>query len=122
MNCLHTPILFLVLYLRGARTHPLRLLCLAEGLHALAEGPSGLHTAPLSSTVGSPGPAAGHQIIGSYISRLLIDCPYVACPLIVGSAGDSNLSGRLNSGSAGAGLWACRLNSCPPSKAPSACP
>ncbi|MEQ2297958.1 hypothetical protein AMECASPLE_000157 [Ameca splendens] len=112
MDCLHS----LFLSLRGARTHPLRLLCFAEGLHGLAEGPSGLRTAPLSSTVGSPGPAAGRQIIGSYISGLLIACPYVAgllivCPyvagpLIIGSARDSNRSSRLNSGPASDGLWA----------------
>ncbi|MEQ2297185.1 hypothetical protein AMECASPLE_032247 [Ameca splendens] len=94
-SCLH----FLSLSLRGVRTHPLHLLCLsgsAADLHGLAEGPSGLRTVPLSSTMGSPGPAASRQIIGSYIA------------------------GRLNSGSAGDGLRAVRLNSCLPSEAPSA--
>ncbi|MED6245700.1 hypothetical protein ATANTOWER_006804 [Ataeniobius toweri] len=129
-TCLH----FLFLSLRGVRTHPLHLLCLggsAADLHGLAEGPSGLRTSPLSSTVGSPGPAAGRQIIGFYVAAMLIACPYVAglliaCPyiagllitrlaedgpLIAGSAGDSHRSVRLNSGSAGDGLRASRLNS-----------
>ncbi|MEQ2225879.1 hypothetical protein ILYODFUR_022077 [Ilyodon furcidens] len=140
--CLH----FLFLSLRGARTHHLRPLCLsgsAADLHGLTEGPSGLRTVPLSSTVGSPGPAAGCQIISSCVADLLIAYPYVAGPLIAGSAGDGPMSagsardghpsgrlnsgsagdghrsGRLNSGSAGDGL---RLNSCSPSKATSARP
>ncbi|MEQ2280944.1 hypothetical protein AMECASPLE_025386 [Ameca splendens] len=100
----------------------------------------------LQRSLGSPGPAAGRQIIGCYVTGLLIACPYFASPLIGGlardspligrsagdghrsdrliarSAGDSHRSGCLNSGSAGAGLWACRLNSHPPSKVPSARP
>ncbi|MEQ2226651.1 hypothetical protein ILYODFUR_029505 [Ilyodon furcidens] len=106
-TCLH----FLFLSLRSARMHPLCMLGLggsAADLRGLTEGPSGLctdhlgssgfRTAPLSSTVGSPGPAAGCQFIGSYIASLLI----------AGSAGDSHRAGR--------------LNSCPPSEAPSAHP
>ncbi|KAK5624076.1 hypothetical protein CRENBAI_017754 [Crenichthys baileyi] len=46
----------------------------------------GFHTAPLSSTVGSPGPTAGCQIIGSYVAGRLIACPHVAGLLIAGSA------------------------------------
>ncbi|KAK5623058.1 hypothetical protein CRENBAI_020559 [Crenichthys baileyi] len=108
-------------------------------LLGLSESPRGLRTAPLSSTVGSPGPAAGRQIIGSYvtclhssyvaglliacpyiaglliacpyIAGLLIACPYVAGPLIAGSAGEGHRSGRLNSGSAGEGLRDGSLNS-----------
>ncbi|KAK5600270.1 hypothetical protein CRENBAI_002628 [Crenichthys baileyi] len=124
-TCLH----FLFLSLRGARTHHLRLLCLggsAADPHGLAKGPSSLCATPLSSTVGSPGPAAGRQIIGfyvtgllsSYVADLLIACPYVAGLLIAGSARD----GCLNSGPVGDGLRAVRLNSCPPSEAPSAHP
>ncbi|KAK5600178.1 Calcium-activated potassium channel subunit alpha-1 [Crenichthys baileyi] len=69
----------------------------------------GFRTAPLSSTMGSPGPATGRQIIDSYVAGLLIGglliaCSYVAGLLIAGSAGDG------------------RLNSCPPSEAPSAHP
>ncbi|KAK5599586.1 hypothetical protein CRENBAI_018896, partial [Crenichthys baileyi] len=99
---------------------------------------SGFRTAPLSSTVGFPGPAAS----------LLIACPYVADLLIAGSARDglqaghlnsgctgaglrihrlnsgsawdSIRAGRLNSGSVGDGVRAVHLNSCPPSEAPSA--
>ncbi|KAK5599485.1 hypothetical protein CRENBAI_020545 [Crenichthys baileyi] len=100
-NCLHpwfpfrrsswrTCLYFLFLSLRGTRTHPL--LCLggsAADLQGLAEGPSCLRTAPLSSTVGSPGPAAGRQIIGSYVTGLLVACPYatgllIACPYVAG--------------------------------------
>ncbi|MED6267877.1 hypothetical protein CHARACLAT_016539, partial [Characodon lateralis] len=73
-TCLH----FLFLSLRGVRTHPLRLLCLVGDLQGLAEGPSSLCTTPLSSAVGSPGPATGCQFIGSYVTGLLIACPYVA--------------------------------------------
>ncbi|KAK5601521.1 hypothetical protein CRENBAI_024727 [Crenichthys baileyi] len=128
MNCLHpwfqfrrsswrTCLHFLFLSLREARTHPFRLLC----LH-LAEGPSGLRNAPLSSTMGSPGPAAGCQIIGSYVTGLLnsyvagllIACPYVAGLLIAGSARDGLRAGRLNSGSVRDGLQAICLNSCSP--------
>ncbi|MEQ2219145.1 hypothetical protein XENOCAPTIV_013219 [Xenoophorus captivus] len=46
----------------------------------------------------------------------------MASLLIAGSAGDRHRAGPLNSGSAGDGLWAVRLNSCPPSEAPSANP
>ncbi|MEQ2232855.1 hypothetical protein ILYODFUR_015710, partial [Ilyodon furcidens] len=122
-TCLH----FLFLSLRSARTHPLCMLCLsgsATDLHSLTEGPSGLctdrlgssgfRTAPLSSTMGSPGPAAGRQIIGSYVigrlivfsyvAGLLIACPYVVGLLIAGLAGEGHRSVRLNSGSAGDGL------------------
>ncbi|KAK5609419.1 hypothetical protein CRENBAI_009575 [Crenichthys baileyi] len=137
-TCLH----FLFLSLRSARTHPLCMLGLggsAADLHSLTEGPSGLctdhlgssgfRTVPLSFTVGSPGPAAGRQIIGSYVAGLLssyvtgllIACPYVAglliagstgdSLLIVGSAGDGHRASRLNSGSARDGLQASRLNS-----------
>ncbi|MEQ2309435.1 hypothetical protein AMECASPLE_038649 [Ameca splendens] len=121
----------LFLSMRGARMHPLRLLCLGgsvANLHSLTEGPSDLCTAPLSSTVGSPGHAAGRQIISSYITGLLSS--YLAGmlitgsagdgPLIAGSVGDGHRSGCLNSGSAGDGFRGGRLNSCPPSKAPSA--
>ncbi|KAK5619710.1 hypothetical protein CRENBAI_008581 [Crenichthys baileyi] len=85
--------------------------------------------------MGSPGPAAGHQIIGSYVAgRLLLrrrtaDCLPLrrrpahrwicrASRLNSGSAGDGFRAGCLNSGSAGDGLRAGRLNSCPPSEAP----
>ncbi|KAK5608095.1 hypothetical protein CRENBAI_004503 [Crenichthys baileyi] len=117
-----------------------RLQCLTgsgANLHGLTEGPSGLRTAPLSSTMGSPGPTVSRQIIGSYITgllstyvtgllstyvaSLLITCPYVANPLIAGlardgpliagSAGDGLWPGCLNSGSAGDGLGAGCLNS-----------
>ncbi|KAK5614137.1 hypothetical protein CRENBAI_008594 [Crenichthys baileyi] len=67
----------------GARTHPLHLLCLggfAAELHNLTKCPSGLRTAPLSSTMGSPGPTPGRQIIGSYVTGLLRS--YVADLLI----------------------------------------
>ncbi|KAK5602349.1 hypothetical protein CRENBAI_013353 [Crenichthys baileyi] len=82
-TCLH----FLFLSLRDARTHPLCLLCLsssAADLHTLAKGPSSLHTATLSYTVGSPSPAAGRQIFGSYVTGLLSS--YVAGLLIAGPA------------------------------------
>ncbi|KAK5602720.1 hypothetical protein CRENBAI_002502 [Crenichthys baileyi] len=126
MNCLHpwfpfrrsslrTCFRFLFLSLRSARTHPLCMLSLgasATDLYGLTEvpsglctdhlGSSGLRTAPLSYTLGSPGPAACHQIIDSYISGLLSS--YVAGLLIAGSAGDGHRAGRLNSGSAGDGL------------------
>ncbi|MED6254212.1 hypothetical protein ATANTOWER_019843 [Ataeniobius toweri] len=79
--------------------------------------------------VGSPGPAAGRQIIGSYVTCLL--SPFVAGPLIAGSAEDGPLiagsardglrAGRLNSRSAGDSLRA-GLNSCPPFEAPSGHP
>ncbi|KAK5623804.1 hypothetical protein CRENBAI_005004 [Crenichthys baileyi] len=83
---------------------------LAHGdLHGLAEGPSGLctdrlgssgfHTAPLLSTVGSPGPAAGRQITSSYVAGRLIVF-YVAGLLIAGSARDGLRASHLNSGSA----------------------
>ncbi|KAK5606727.1 hypothetical protein CRENBAI_016712 [Crenichthys baileyi] len=101
-NCLHswfpfrrslwrTCLPFLFLSLRSARTQPLCMLChggSAADLYGLTEGPSGLRTAPLSSTVGSPGPATGRQIIGSYVADLLITCPYVAGLLIARSAQD----------------------------------
>ncbi|MED6258935.1 hypothetical protein ATANTOWER_014554 [Ataeniobius toweri] len=95
----------------------------AADLHGLTEDPSGLctdfRTVPLNSTVGSPGPAVGHQIISSYVTGLLssyvagllIGCPYVASLLIAGSAGDVHWADRLNSGCAGDGLRAGRLNS-----------
>ncbi|MED6251854.1 hypothetical protein ATANTOWER_003823 [Ataeniobius toweri] len=65
----------------------------------------------MSFTVGSPGPAAGRQIIGSYVTGLLssyaaglrIVCPYVT--------GHGLWAGRPNSGSAGDGPRAGRLNS-----------
>ncbi|MEQ2202600.1 hypothetical protein XENOCAPTIV_008157 [Xenoophorus captivus] len=109
----------------GARMHPLCLLCLggsAADLHGLAKGPSGLRTAPLSSTVGSPGHAAGCQIISSYVASLLSS--YVADMHIAGSAGDGLRAGRLNSGSVGDGRLnsGSVMNSCPPSDAPSTHP
>ncbi|KAK5605495.1 hypothetical protein CRENBAI_011523 [Crenichthys baileyi] len=154
MDYLHFLLHFLVLSWRAPRTHPLCMLCLGGSVadrHCLGEGPSSSApitwvpavSAPLSSTVGSPGPAAGRQIIGSYITGrliifsyvagLLIACPCVAglliagsaggSPLIAGSARDGHRSFRLNSGSARDGHRAVRLNSCPPSEeAPSAHP
>ncbi|MED6232903.1 hypothetical protein ATANTOWER_004055 [Ataeniobius toweri] len=116
-----------------------------EDLHGLAEGPSDLHTAPLCSTMGSPDPATGCQIINPYVASLLIAGLLIAGSardghrsvllnsgsagdglragrLNSGSAGDGLRAGRLNSGSAGDGLRAGRLNSCPPFEAPSAHP
>ncbi|KAK5620556.1 hypothetical protein CRENBAI_022285 [Crenichthys baileyi] len=116
----------------GARTYPLRLLCLggsATELHGLAKGPSGLCTAllgsssfrtvPLSSTMGSPGPAAGRQVIGSYYASLLSSCvtdllivfSYITGLLIARSAGEGHRAGRLNFGSVRGDLRAFRLNS-----------
>ncbi|MED6257028.1 hypothetical protein ATANTOWER_007118 [Ataeniobius toweri] len=120
-SCLH----FLFLSLRGARAHLICLLCLggsAADLHGLAKGPSGLCTAhlgsssfcttPLSSTLGSPGPAAGLQIICSFVAGLLVTCFYIARLLIACSCVAS-----LQTASS---CVAVRLNSCPPSEAPSA--
>ncbi|MED6234082.1 hypothetical protein ATANTOWER_021863 [Ataeniobius toweri] len=119
-SCLH----FLFLSLRGARTHFLRLLCLggsAADLHSLAKGPSGLcnarlgssdfRIAPLSYTVGSPGPAASHQTASSCVTILQTARSVVAVHLNSGSPGDSLRAICLNSGSARDGLLAVHLNS-----------
>ncbi|KAK5603514.1 hypothetical protein CRENBAI_006003, partial [Crenichthys baileyi] len=126
------------------RTHPLCMLFLggsAADLHGLATGPSGLctdrlgsrgfHTAPLRSTVGSPGPTAGRQI-SSHCTACLGSSGFRTAPLssTVGSPGPatgrlfvfSYVAGLLIAGSARDCLRAGRLNSCPPSKAPSAHP
>ncbi|MEQ2169093.1 hypothetical protein GOODEAATRI_021280 [Goodea atripinnis] len=135
MNRLHTPILFLVLFWRRSwmkRTHPPRLLCLSSSateLHSLAKGPSGLRTATLSSTAGSPSPS-DHWLLRHRPAQLLCRQPADRriCPgrppelwicrkglragrLNSGSARDGLQAGRLNSGSAGERLRASRLNS-----------
>ncbi|MEQ2229859.1 hypothetical protein ILYODFUR_023234 [Ilyodon furcidens] len=56
------------------------------------------------------------------VAGLLIACPLVVGLLIAGSARDGHRSVHLNPGSAGEGLRARRLNSWPPSEAPSAHP
>ncbi|MEQ2309760.1 hypothetical protein AMECASPLE_001913 [Ameca splendens] len=103
------------------------MLCLggsAADLHSLTKGPSslctdclgssGFRTAPLISTVGSPGPAAGRLIVFSYVAGLLIARLAGDGPLIAGSAGDGHRSVRLNSGSAGDGLRTLALLLRPP--------
>ncbi|MEQ2177413.1 hypothetical protein GOODEAATRI_003287 [Goodea atripinnis] len=76
----------------------------------------------------SPGPPAGRQIIGSYVTGLLssyvagllIACPYVAglliaCPYVAGLLiASPYVAGLLIAGSAGDSLRAGRLNSWPP--------
>ncbi|MEQ2316753.1 hypothetical protein AMECASPLE_035800 [Ameca splendens] len=135
--CLH----FLFLSLRSARTHPLCMLGLgssAADLHSLAKGPSslctdrlgssGFRTAPLSSTVGSPGPATAHQISSLCTARLgssglrtgppssTVGSPdpaagrQIISSYVVGLL-SSYITGLLIAGSAGDGHWADRLNS-----------
>ncbi|KAK5610931.1 hypothetical protein CRENBAI_024386 [Crenichthys baileyi] len=67
-----------------------------------------------------------HQLLrhrpAQHLRRRLADRLPLRGLLIAGSTGDSLRGSRLNSGSAGDGLWAGCLNSCPPSEATSAHP
>ncbi|KAK5606269.1 hypothetical protein CRENBAI_024234 [Crenichthys baileyi] len=83
----------LFLPLRGARTHPLHLVCLAGSatdLHGLGKGYSGFCP---------------------YVAGLLIAGLSGDDPLIAGSSRDGLRSGRLSPGSIEEGLQAGRLNS-----------
>ncbi|KAK5623952.1 hypothetical protein CRENBAI_023721 [Crenichthys baileyi] len=123
MSCLH----FLFFSLRGARTHPLCLLCLggsATDLHGLAEGPSGFRTMPLSSTVGSPGPAAGRQINGLCAAHLgssgLRTAPLSSTVGSPGPAAGRQISGLCTAHLGSSGLRTAPLSSTVGSPGPAA--